>query len=45
MVGPDRGKGGKFLIVLEGTKIPVANRSGHEPASVVLPRDVTMLIS
>jgi len=40
MVGPDRGKGGKFLIVLEGTKVPEKHRADF----VVISRTNTILI-
>jgi hypothetical protein len=40
MVGPDRGKGGKFLIVLEGTKVPV----NHGADFVITSKTNTVLI-
>ena len=40
MVGPDRGKGGKFLIVLEGTKVP----KNHGADFVVTSKTSTVLI-
>jgi hypothetical protein len=40
MVGPDRGKGGKFLIVLEGTKVP----ENHGADFVVTSKTSTVLI-
>lgn len=39
-VGPDRGRGGKFLIVLEGTKVP----ENHGADFVVTSRTSTVLI-
>ena len=40
MVGPDRGKGGKFLIVLEGTKVP----ENHGADFVITSKTNTVLI-
>jgi hypothetical protein len=40
MVGPDRGKGGKFLIVLEGTKVP----KNHGADFVITSKTNTVLI-
>jgi hypothetical protein len=40
MVGPDRGKGGKFLIVLEGTKVP----ENHGADFVVTSKSSTIFI-
>lgn len=40
MVGPDRGKGGKFLIVLEGTKVP----ENHGADFVITSKTDTILI-
>ncbi|MGZ9273864.1 MAG: DUF1214 domain-containing protein [Nitrospira sp.] len=40
MVGPDRGKGGKFLIVLEGTKVP----ENHGADFVITSKSNTILI-
>ena len=40
MVGPDRGKGGKFLIVLEGTKVP----ENHGADFVITSKTNTILI-
>ncbi len=40
MVGPDRGKGGKFLIVLEGTKVP----KSHGADFVITSKTNTVLI-
>ncbi len=40
MVGPDRGRGGKFLIVLEGTKVP----ENHGADFVITSKTSTVLI-
>jgi hypothetical protein len=40
MVGPDRGKGGKFLIVLDGTKVP----ENHGADFVITSKTNTILI-
>jgi hypothetical protein len=40
MVGPDRGKGGKFLVVLEGTEVP----ANHGADFVVTSKTNTVLI-
>ncbi|MRR38135.1 DUF1254 domain-containing protein [bacterium] len=40
MVGPDRGQGGKFLIVLEGTKVP----ENHGADFVITSKTSTLLI-